>query len=57
MKIIRRRKSGLDCEAELDAATFYEITDDVELPRTYYELFKQDHVCNGRTPLRSVSLK
>ena len=81
MKIIRGRKSGLDCVVELDnesyrtklslekslkiadhspdgfqwgysgsgpaqlaAAILYEITDDVELSRTYYELFKHDHV-------------
>ena len=81
MKIIRGRKSGLDCVVKLDnasyrtklsleksleiakhspdgfqwgysgsgpaqlaAAILYEITDDVELSRTYYELFKHDHV-------------
>lgn len=81
MKIIRGRKSGLDCVVELDnesyhtklsleksleiakhspdgfqwgysgsgpaqlaAAILYEITDDVELSRSYYELFKHDHV-------------
>ena len=81
MKIIRGRKSGLDCVVELDnesyrtklslekslkiadhspdgfqwgysgsgpaqlaAAILYEITDNPELTRTYYQLFKFDHV-------------
>ena len=81
MKIIRGRKSGLDCVVELDnegyrtklslekslkiadhspdgfqweysgsgpaqlaAAILYEITDDIDLSRAYYELFKHDHV-------------
>ena len=30
--------------AQLAAAILYEITDDVELSRGYYELFKHDHV-------------
>ena len=30
--------------AQLAAAILYEITDDVELSRAYYELFKHDHV-------------
>ena len=30
--------------AQLAAAILYEITDDTDLSRTYYELFKHDHV-------------
>ena len=81
MKIIRGRKTGMDCVVELDnesyitklslekslcladhspdgfqwgyngsgpaqlaAAILYEITDDVDLSREYYQLFKFDHV-------------
>ena len=43
--------------AQLSAAILYEITEDPELARTYYQLFKFDRVAKWVKPLRSANWK